>query len=345
MTNSKTKNFRVALLGLDHDHVWTIAAEFQARDGVDIVAAADRDAALRAKAERDLAVPTHATFTDLLDREQLDAVCVYTDNRSGAELAIDASSRGLHVLIEKPMAINVTDANRMIQAADLNGTRLMVNWPFAWWPNLQLAIRMVLEENAVGSLSQVRYRAAHEGIVAMGHSQQFADWAEDRERSGGGALVDYCCYGAVLARVLLGQPNAVSGLAGNFQRDDISVEDNAVILMRYPHAMAIAEASWTQHGKLDAYTPTIHGETGSLLVGPRANGGLLRADLKQPAGVAVPVPPAPAHMENAAAHFLWAVQQSEPFTALCQPEICRDATAILDAGLASTLSNSVLVAT
>ena len=110
MTNSKTKNFRVALLGLDHDHVWTIAAEFRARDGVDIVAAADRDAELRAKAERDLGVPTYANFTELLDRERPDAVCIYTDNRSGAELAIDAASRGLHVLVEKPMAMSMSVA-------------------------------------------------------------------------------------------------------------------------------------------------------------------------------------------------------------------------------------------
>ena len=343
MTNSKTENFRIAVLGLDHDHVWTVAAEFQASDGVDVIAAADRDGQLRAKAERDLGVLTYENFTELLDRERLDAVCIYTDNRSSAELAIDAALRGLHVLVEKPMAKNATDAERMIDAAEQNGTRLMVNWPFAWWPNLQLATRMVLDENTIGRLLQVRYRGAHEGIVAMGHSQQFADWVEDEERAGGGALVDYCCYGAVLARVLLGQPNAVSGLAGNFCRDDISVEDNAVILMQYPRAMAIAEASWTQHGKLGAYAPMIYGETGSLLVGPRAVGGLIRADLETPAGVQVPVPPPPAYMENAAAHFLWAIRRDKPFTTLCQPEICRDAAMIVDAGQASSRNNSTLV--
>ncbi|MBT5265601.1 MAG: Gfo/Idh/MocA family oxidoreductase, partial [Rhodospirillaceae bacterium] len=100
MTNSKTENFRIAVLGLDHDHVWTVAAEFQASDGVDVIAAADRDGQLRAKAERDLGVLTYENFTELLDRERLDAVCIYTDNRSSAELAIDAASRGLHVLVE-----------------------------------------------------------------------------------------------------------------------------------------------------------------------------------------------------------------------------------------------------
>lgn len=342
---SRVGRFRVAALGLDHDHVWTVAAEFLARDDVDFVAAADGDAALRARAQSDLGVETYADFTELLDREQLDAVCIYTDNRASTDLTIDAAARGLHVLVEKPIARNAEDADRMIAAAERHGTRLMTNWPFAWWRNLRRAIEMAREENSIGRIWQLRYRAAHEGIVAMGHSQQFANWVEDRERSGGGALVDYCCYGAVLARLLLGQPTAVSGLAGNFVRDDIAVEDNAVILMQYPNAMAIAEASWTQHGKLGAYAPMIYGETGSLLVGPRAGGGLLRADLDNPAGVDIPVPPAPAHLVNAAAHFLWAVRNGEPFTELCEPAICRDATAILDAGLASAGAKSGLVPT
>lgn len=343
MPDSKSETLRVGLLGLDHDHVWTIAAELGARRDAEIVAAADLDPELRAKAKRTLGVPTKAANGALLDDVTLDAVCIYTDNKQGTDLAVAAAERGLAVMIEKPMARNTGDAERMIAAAERNGTRLMINWPFAWWPNLQEATRMARDENAIGRILHLRYRAAHEGIVAMGHSRQFADWAEDRDRAGGGALIDYCCYGAVLARMLLGKPEAVTGLAGNFCRDDIAVEDNAVILMKYPRAMAVAEASWTQHGKLDAYAPIIHGETGSLLVGPRAAGGLVRADLGHPAGVDVPTPAAPPHMANATAHFLWALRNGEAFTPMCQPEICRDATATLDAALASAGANSALV--
>jgi predicted dehydrogenase len=345
MSPSHGENFRIAVLGLDHDHIWTVAAEVLARADASLVAAADPDPELRARAETQFGVPAYGDHRELLEREQLDAVYIYTDNRKSAELAIEAASQGLHALVEKPMAANSSDADRMIAASRQNDTRLMVNWPFAWWPNLQRAVAMVQEEGAVGRLWQVKYRAAHEGIVTMGHSRQFADWVEDAERAGGGALVDYCCYGAVLARVLLGQPDAVCALAGNFCRDDIEIEDNAVILMQYPRAMAMAEASWTQHGKIGAYAPLLYGESGSLLVGPRATGGLLRADLENPAGVEIPVPAPPEHLTNASAHFLWAIRNGEPFTAFCDPEISRDATAILDAGLASADSSSALVKT
>ncbi len=71
----------------------------------------------------------------------------------------------------------------------------------------------------------------------------------------------------------------------------------------------------------------------------------MHADLKYPAGVEVPVPPTPEHLANASAHFLWGIRSGEPFTALCNPAICRDATAILDAGLVSSSSNSALVVT
>jgi len=345
MSGTTDDKVRIAVLGLDHDHVWTVAGEVRARDDAELVAAADNDAALRARAAAELGIPTYDDPATLLEREELDAVFIYTNNRRSAELAIEAASKGLHALVEKPMAADRPDAERMIEAAEQNGTRLMINWPFAWWPNLQRAIQLALEEDAIGRLWQVRYRAAHEGIVAMGHSHQFAAWVEDRERAGGGALIDYCCYGAVLARRLLGQPDAVCALSGNFFRDDIDVEDNAVLLMRYPRAMAIAEASWTQHGKLDAYTPVIHGERGSLLVGPRANGGLRLANIENSSAIDVPVPAAPAHLANACAHFLWGIRSGEPFTPLCEPTICRDTTSILDAGLASTNSSSALVVT
>lgn len=345
MSTSPRENFRIAALGLDHDHVWTVAAEVRARADATLVAVADADPELRARAEAELEVPTYGEHRELLEREQLDAVYIYTDNRTSADLVVEAASRGLHALVEKPMAADRADAERMIEAARRNGTRLMVNWPFAWWPNLQRAIQMVQEEDAIGRLWQVKYRGAHEGIVKMGHSRQFAAWVEDAGRAGGGALVDYCCYGAVLARVLLGQPDAVSALAGNFCRDDIEVEDNAVILMRYPRAMAIAEASWTQAGKTGSYTPVIYGERGSLLVGPRATFGLSRADLDDPAGTEIEVPQPPEHLANASAHFLWAIRNDEPFTALCDPEMSRDATAIVDAGRASAGTASALVET
>jgi predicted dehydrogenase len=344
---------RIAILGLHHDHVWTILQELLPLAGeARLVAAADPEPALRYKFERfygastPVGARTYDDYAALLEAEAggLDAVYLYGSNRLSSRLAVEALARGLHVLVEKPMAVNAADATAMLEAARSAKRRLMINWPFVWWPQLQHALHLTLHENRIGRPYQINYRAAHEGIVEMGHSHYFAAWAEDSHLSGGGALIDYCCYGAVLSRVVLGQPTAVTGLWGNLCKKYLKVEDNAVILMQYPNAMAIAQASWTQHGKIAAYTPMIYGETGTLMLEPRIGGRLFYADDVQAKGVEVVVPEPAAHLRNANTHFLWAIAHpEEPLHPLCDPRNCRDAAAILDAGAASAREHSRLV--
>ena len=344
---------RIAVLGLHHDHVWHILQELMPLAGeAELVAAADPEPALRYKFERLYGekTPTKARTYDnydaLLAAEggRLDAVYLYGSNRLGAELAVKALQRGLHVLVEKPMAGDGAAATSMLEAARAANRRLMINWPFVWWPQLQHALRLILTGNQIGRPFQINYRAAHEGIVEMGHSHYFAAWAEDPVEAGGGALIDYCCYGAVLARVVLGMPAAVTAISGNLCKKYLRVEDNAVLTMQYPDAMAIAQASWTQHGKIAAYMPMIYGETGTLMMEPRTGGKLYFADDARPKGIELEVPEPAPHLRNANAHFLWAIDHpNEPLHPLCDPQHCRDSAVILDAGLVSARSECRLV--
>jgi predicted dehydrogenase len=266
----------------------------------------------------------------LLDNESLDAAYVFSSNAEGAELAIQAMSRGLHVLIEKPMAATLEEAERMLLAAEKHNVRLMINWPFAWWPQLQHGLTLA-EEGAIGHVWQVRYRAAHQGPKELGCSDYFCEWLFDPVKNGGGAMMDYCCYGANLARVLLGVPSSVTGTKATLCKTHLPVEDNAIILMNYPQALAIAEGSWTQIGKLTSYLTVIYGTLGTLVVEPRIGGRLLLATLDKPDGEAVPIPAPPKHLTNSAEHFFWGIATGEPYQPLCHAETGRDVQAILAA--------------
>src|SRR5262249_6574529 len=156
---------------------------------------------------------------------------------AGVRLTELAAAKRLHVLVEKPMAADLAGADRMLAAVRRAGARLMVNWPFAWWPQMQHALRLA-RDGELGNLWQVKYRAAHAGPREIGCSPYFCEWLYDPRRNGAGALMDYCCYGAALARCLLGVPARVSAVAGRFVKEDILVEDNAVLVMTYPHGLA-----------------------------------------------------------------------------------------------------------
>ena len=152
----------------------------------------------------------HDTFDALLERRDLDAVLIFSDNRTSAELGVRALDRQLPVMIEKPMAADLDGAESMLFAARKRGVPLMVNWPTVWRPALRYGLTLAAE-GVVGDPIQVSHRGGHAGPREFGCSPQFSEWLYDPKRNGGGALVDYCGYGALLCRLVLGQPTAVIG--------------------------------------------------------------------------------------------------------------------------------------
>lgn len=330
---------RVAALGMTHDHVWSNLQELKKVSGAELVGAADPEPALGEKAARELGCKTYTDYDELLDEGQPDAVYIFSDNTTSVELAEIAAERKLHMLIEKPLASSLAGADRVLAAARQAGVRLMVNWPFAWWPALQHAMQLA-RDGAIGQLWEVKYRSAHEGPRELGCSEHFYRWLYDRELNGAGAYMDYCCYGAALARTMLGLPSRVVGVTARTVKEDITVDDNGVIVMTYPRGLAISEGSWTQVGHPTAYVSTFYGTQGLLLVEPGFEGRLIKATTAEPAGAPIQVPELPPERRTASAHFVHALASGGEFLPLCQDRVARDAQEILEAGLASAQSGS-----
>ncbi len=341
MATKKNSSIRLGIIGLTHDHIWDNLKDLKGNRDAVIVAVADENESLRERAVKEYGCRAHENVQTLLESEELDAVLVYGDNAEGEIATILAADAGLDVLIEKPMAATLAGADEMIATVRNSKTRLMVNWPTAWWPQLQHAMKLV-EQGSLGRVWQTKYRAAHCGPREMGASAAFCEWLYDADRNGGGALIDYCCYGAALARFFLGVPSRVTAMSGRLCKEDIIVEDNAVLLMQYPGALAIAEASWTQVGYMSSYFTTIYGTKGTLIVEPGANGRLMLATEKEPYGKAVKVPKAVPHLRNATAHFVHCLKTGEEFHPLCQDRVARDAQEILEAGIIAADSGTAV---
>ncbi len=331
------KTYRIGVLGLTHDHVWGNVKELVALENAELAGVSDPNEPLRVKAAEEFGCAGWRTDAELLDEAAPDAVYVFGSNRDGTASAVEALGRGVHVLIEKPMAADLAGADAMLAAAKEGGARLMVNWPFAWEPQLQHALALAAS-GSIGRLWQVKYRAAHRGPKELGCSEYFCDWLYDARRNGAGALMDYCCYGAVLASVLLGKPASVTGVAGRLCKDDIDVEDNAILVMSYPRAMATAEASWSQVGYLTSYATAIYGDSGTLFVEPGDGGRVLTATVDEPMGVVLEVPEPAPETRSGSAHFLACLESGDAFMPLADANHGRDAQAILEAGIQSVAS-------
>jgi predicted dehydrogenase len=336
------KTYRIAVIGLTHDHVWSNLRELQETGKAILVAAADPHEPLLARVRKEHGCATYTSEQQMLDKEKPEAVFIYTDNAAGVELGEQAAQRNMHILIEKPMAADLTGADRLLAAVRRAGVRLMINWPFAWWPQLQQAMQMV-RSGALGELWQVKYRAAHAGPRETGCSTYFQDWLFDPRRNGGGALIDYCCYGVLLARALLGPPSRVYAAAGRLCKEDILVEDNALMVLHHARGLSLAEASWTQVGKLTAYQTAIYGSRGTILVEPRQGGRLLLATAEHPEGEVVALEEPVPEWRTASANFLYGLESGKAFHLLCRDRICRDVQEILEAGTLSARRGAEVV--
>jgi predicted dehydrogenase len=340
---------RVGVLGLTHDHVWGNLAAIATGDLGRIVAAAEpapgpRERFTRAHGDADL----YPAYDALLGRSDLDAVLVFADNRGSAELGARALARGLPVMVEKPMAADLAGAETLLGAARAARLPLMVNWPSAWRPAIRHGLALA-SAGRVGEPVQLSHRGGHAGPREFGCSPEFSGWLYDPARNGGGVLIDYCGYGAILARVLLGQPAEVTAMSARLRKPDLPAEDSAVVVLRYPRALALLEASWTQIGGQPAFGMIVYGDTGTLIVHqPRVTRdgqtvGAGRVELVSASGSeTVEPPPLPTAERDGPTYFLTCLLTGRPIEGLCAPDIGRDVQEVLEAGLRASATGRVV---
>jgi YD repeat-containing protein len=333
--------WKIGILGLIHDHVWRHLADLAARDDVTLVVA-DPNPPLLAKARDGFAVAqTYDDYAELIERERPDAVLIMVDNAGTADLVELAAARGIPIMLEKPLADRLATAGRIRAAAERHGVPIMVNWPTAWNPMVRHAADLVAA-GTIGEITRFHFRGGHAGPRAFGCSDYFCDWLYDPARNGAGAYVDYCGYGASVARLLLGPAQSATATLARLRQDDIAVDDNAVLTVRWARALALIEASWTAAGPVTDGGPTIAGTTGTLVVrrqagrreGHIATGGAVELFTPDEPDGRLIAPPALREGERSAIeHFLTCLAASRPFHPLVGLQLGYDTQELLEAGL------------
>jgi predicted dehydrogenase len=330
------KRYRVGVLGLTHDHIWSNLDRLVQLPNAELVGAADPHPALREKFQQRFGIADVAEdYYAFLDSHELDVVYSFADNRTSGELAIEALNRGLHAMLEKPMANDLDLADRMYAAANANKKLLMVNWPHNWSPRIRKVYNLV-KEGAVGEVFKLRYSGGHAGPREIGCSPIFNDWLYDADLNGVGALTDQGGYAATICRWFLGRPSRVMAMGGRLTKNDITDLDNVVMLLRYERAIAIAEASWSWVGGYPTTGPLVYGTEGSIA----ALSGKESADVaivtKSDGQLReIKAEPLPEGERSASEYFIKCIAEERPIEGLVSPVVCRDAQEILEAAILS----------
>ena len=164
------------------------------------------------------------------------------------------------------MATNGADAREMEKLAQNAGIKLMVNYWNAWVAPTQ-AIFQRVQAGEVGPVQKIVVEYGHAGPKEIGVSKEFANWLYDGKKNGGGAIMDFGCYGAEWAVWLKGRPTRVYATAKKLKTEQHnSVDDDATMVLDYPDGTAILEASWDWPYGMDQVK--VFGPKGSLLATP-----------------------------------------------------------------------------
>ncbi|PYT80973.1 MAG: oxidoreductase [Acidobacteria bacterium] len=264
-TNSADQKTKLAIVGLDHDHVWGLLKDLSEEPNAELVAIADSHSELvdRAKTKVPGTVKFYSDYVKMLDEMKPDGVIVTTENDKHLEILRECAKRHISFSTEKPMATTAADAREMERVANQAGIKVMVNYWNAWVaPTHELYHRV--RDGQVGPMKKIIVQYGHQGPKEIGVSKYFADWLYDPVKNGGGAIMDFGCYGAEWAVWLKGRPTRVSAVTQKLKVEQHnSVDDDATIILDYPDGQVIIEASWDwpySMGQVEVFGPK-----GSLL--------------------------------------------------------------------------------
>jgi len=306
---------RLAVVGLDHDHVWGLLSDITKEPDAELVAIADPHPELVAKARA--RVPASVKFYDdyvkMLDEAKPEAVIVTTENDRHLAILRECAKRHIHYSTEKPMASNAAEAREMERLANQAHIKLMVNYWNAWVaPTHELFHRVHAGE--LGPVQKIAVRYGHQGPKEIGVSKEFAAWLYDPVKNGGGALIDFGCYGAEWALWLKGRPARVYAQTLKLKTaQHNAVDDDALIVLEYPDATAIIQASWDwpySQGEVEVY-----GSKGSLLATPDAlfyRPADSPDNKPAPEGAQVALGPLPHETSNPISYFVRCIRNHKP---------------------------------
>jgi predicted dehydrogenase len=262
-----------AIIGLAHDHANGFIPRARNRPELQLAGIVEPNPDLVARYSRTLNLPTNLfspNLEALLARTNIQAVATFTSTFQHRQVVELCAPRGIHVMMEKPLAVSLADARAIAAAAKKGGIHVIVNYETTWYLGNQSAYAIVHDQHAIGDLRKIVVHDGHRGPKEIGCSAAFLEWLTDPVLNGGGALTDFGCYGADLVTWLMdGQrPTAVLAVTQHIKPEVYpKVDDEATIILTYPHAQAIIQASW--NWPFDRKDMEVYGRTGYVLVPQR----------------------------------------------------------------------------
>lgn len=245
---SQSEPLKIGIAGLTHTHVHSILGRDAIGD-IKIVGIAEpnRKLAQQYADQHGFSMDlVYNSLEEMIAATQPQAVTAFGNIFDHLEVVQTCAPKGIHVMVEKPLAVNMRHAKKMKALAQEHRIHLLTNYETTWYPTNHKA-KTLLDSGKIGDLKKVVVRDGHRGPVKIGVNEEFLEWLQDPVLNGGGALTDFGCYGANLMTWLLQgkKPNTVTAVTQQLQAENNpKVDDDAVIILTYDGCQAVLQPSW-----------------------------------------------------------------------------------------------------
>jgi len=351
--------WRVCGVNFDHMHMGDLLREAHEHANAEIVGVCDKTPSRMAKAIENFSIPKDRVFADAracveATKPDLMILCPATaDHASAVEEVADF---GVDILVEKPFAASLADADRMIAATKRSNARLAINWPLAWYPPHVTAKRLI-DEGQIGEVLEVHFYDGNRGPLY--HVADKVEVSEEEVRkakpsswwyraaSGGGSLLDYLGYGATLGTWYMGGRAPLEVTSVVDEPEGLEVDEHSVTVLRYATGLSKLETRWGTF--TDPWTLQPQPKCGFVLVGSK--GTISSYDYEphitvqtpdRPAQRQIPVDVLKEPFRRPIEYVLHCKETDAPIEGPLSPKLCRIAQRIVDAAARSAKEKRTL---
>ena len=240
----------IAVARLTHGHVSWILGRADKGD-IELAGIYEPDPEVAERYAREFGFDRRLVHNDLgemLDTAEPLAVTAFGSIAEHVAVVEAAAPRGIHVMVEKPLAFSLDEARRIEELVKRYGIHVLTNYETTWYPSGYTAFELVHHDHAIGPIRKVVIRDGHFGPKELNVAPEFLSWLTDPAQNGAGALIDFGCYGAnLMTWLMLGAaPLTVTAVTQQLKRDPayLRVDDEATIVLTYLDSQAIIQASW-----------------------------------------------------------------------------------------------------
>jgi predicted dehydrogenase len=321
-----TRQWRVAVVGLDHMHAGDQIALIEQLSSTVLVGIWDRQPTRLDQIADELNISRAQHYLDLaalLSEQQPDIAVVCSTTKEHEQLASTLTSAGVHVLLEKPFAFALSEAARIVESANTADVQVGVNWPLAWYPSHRTTHRLV-SDGAIGAVTEVHYYDGNRGPLFHSHGKKVIEpqearrikdrsWWYDPEQ-GGGSLRDYLGYGVTLATWFRGGELPDDVLARVHHAPGDRVDEQAVVIAGYSTALSTFQTRWGTFTDPWSHQPAprcgfiVVGTAGTITSWDYEDHVTLQTE-EHPEGAKVSVDAIPEHESSGLANFVFCLTE------------------------------------